>query len=499
MTFPKKRVHFHIYTYTSLRHFLQDHFSQTPLNLSKLRQQFATYNINVKVALPYVLFKYASIKTRFPCKALRECRGVILCALTRSRKDECGNTHTRTQWHYVCRPWLKTFNMGKQQSYTRLSAPRYRFLCKRNLLRLSEKVDGTCVTLWRELTPPFSWRVSTLGALTPGVIQNQKGHLDDALTFDALFWQTLGLTDTRKRHAFLRWCHPSVTFMFELVTPYNHVHNTYLSPAVVLLDARHVVTGRFMSTETLCGMVTCWQRSSACSHLRTPLHTRVPTHLLTTCNGGSDHMSIVTHEMRAFATQWLQQLSASSIGLLPEGVMVKRCDTGESLCKLKMDSYLCALRNDEPKAMMLQVAHHVLKHTWDDVSQSYPQPYVLLGNAFETRVWHDLLPELVLLARHVRDMMKQHDDIDTTNPSDTRAIAKQYAHCVHRLTLNETWRQFLFHYRDTILNDDKDMVKECATQFLKQTNLSHNSKHLVRRHLNELFDRHVVQLVDANS
>lgn len=151
-----------------------------------------------------VLFKYNQIDSPMGNPIVQEARGLIL---DRSR-----------EWRIVSWPFKKFFNYGEGHA-----APLD--LATAHVL---EKVDGTCITLyhWED-----RWRTQTLGMIdADGMVNNAF----PPVTFAELFRRVIN-NDRLEAVLF-----PSLTYTFELATPFNRIVTRYEKERVVLLSVRNL-------------------------------------------------------------------------------------------------------------------------------------------------------------------------------------------------------------------------------------------------------------------
>lgn len=178
------------------------------------------YYIKIKEDGPYVMFSYDQIRSDFSYNIVREARGIIF------RKG---------QWEIpVCWAFNKFGNYG--ESY----APNIDWATS----FVTEKVDGSLMKMWYDAG---SWHVST-----NGTIDAFNANIGDAVygNFGEYFYATVcnyyGVLDE-----FLRGLKKDLTYMFELVGPYNRVVIPYEKCAVYFLGARD----KYTSEEYVCNPI----------------------------------------------------------------------------------------------------------------------------------------------------------------------------------------------------------------------------------------------------
>ena len=170
------------------------------------------YCLKIKEDGPYTMFSYDQIRSDFNIKLVREARGIIF----------------RTgEWEQpVCWAFDKFGNYG--ESYV----PNIDWATS----FVTEKVDGSLIKMWYDAG---SWYIST-----NGTIDAFKAEMGDAMygNFGEYFYATVcnyyGVFDE-----FLRGLNKDLTYMFELVGPYNRVVIPYEKCAVYFLGARNKYTG----------------------------------------------------------------------------------------------------------------------------------------------------------------------------------------------------------------------------------------------------------------
>jgi T4 RnlA family RNA ligase len=161
-----------------------------------------------KVYENLVLFKYDMIDTPMADPISQCCRGTIL--------------DTDNNWNIVSRPFDKFFNSEEALAVS----------VDWKTARVQEKLDGSLMNLYYY---GGKWNVSSSG--NPDAAGNVNGA---GFTFADLFWKTwndLGyvLPDITQKN---------LTFMFELMTPYNRVVVPHTSNKLVLIGVRDNLTGQ---------------------------------------------------------------------------------------------------------------------------------------------------------------------------------------------------------------------------------------------------------------
>ena len=169
------------------------------------------YYIKIKEDGPYVIFNYDQLRSDFNNPMVREARGIIF------RKDDFS--------HPVCWAFNKFGNYG--ESYVSEINWETAFV--------SEKIDGSLIKVWWD----GKWNIST-----NGTIDAFKAELNDIKMsdFGTYFIEALG-NYYNSFGAFIGTLDSDLTYMFELVGPYNRVVIPYGEPAIYFLGARNKLTG----------------------------------------------------------------------------------------------------------------------------------------------------------------------------------------------------------------------------------------------------------------
>lgn len=168
------------------------------------------YAINAKRHLKYpqlVQLKYDMIESPMGEALVQCCRGIIL--------DEQDN------WRVIAWPYDKFFNYGEGHAKPIDWAT----------ARVQEKLDGSLMILYHYRD---EWHVATSGTPDAGGQVNGFG-----MTFADLFWKTWNaaghLTDRFHKH---------LTYMFELMSPYNRVVVQHKDCRIVTIGIRDPATGK---------------------------------------------------------------------------------------------------------------------------------------------------------------------------------------------------------------------------------------------------------------
>lgn len=169
------------------------------------------YYIKIKEDGPYIIFNYDQIRSDFNNPIVQEARGIIF------RK---GRWETPVCWAFnkfgnVGESWVKDIDW--------------------DTAFVSEKVDGSLMKVWWD----NAWKLST-----NGTIDAWKAEIGDARlpNFGVYFQYALKEYYTSFED-FVRTLDQNLTYMFELVGPYNRVVIPYERPAIYFLGARNKHTG----------------------------------------------------------------------------------------------------------------------------------------------------------------------------------------------------------------------------------------------------------------
>jgi T4 RnlA family RNA ligase len=170
------------------------------------------YNLKISEDGPYIMFKYNQISSDFSNPIVQEARGIIF------RRDDWSQP--------VCWAFNKFGNFGEAW------VPEVDW----STAFVSEKIDGSLIKTWWD---NGYWHVST-----NGTIDASKTELGDIRmpNFGDYFLATLGKYYDRFDD-FFRGLNEELTYMFELVGPYNRVVIPYDESAIYFLGARNKFTG----------------------------------------------------------------------------------------------------------------------------------------------------------------------------------------------------------------------------------------------------------------
>ena len=171
------------------------------------------YNLKISEDGPYIMFKYNQISSDFTNPIVREARGIIF---------------KRDNWsHPVCWPFNKFGNFGENW------VPEIDW----STAFVSEKIDGSLIKVWWDWSE--GWHISTNGS-----IDAYKADLGSVLMheFGTYFYTTI-CKYYNTFDDFVENLDVDLTYMFELVGPYNRVVIPYDESAIYFLGARNKYTG----------------------------------------------------------------------------------------------------------------------------------------------------------------------------------------------------------------------------------------------------------------
>ena len=169
------------------------------------------YYLKIKEDGPYIIFNYDQLRSDFNRTIVREARGIIF------RKGQWENP--------VCWAFNKFGNYGEGWVED----------INWDTAFVSEKIDGSLMKVWWD----GKWNIST-----NGTIDAFKAELNDIKMsdFGTYFIEALG-NYYNSFGAFIGTLDSDLTYMFELVGPYNRVVIPYEEPELYFLGARNKYTG----------------------------------------------------------------------------------------------------------------------------------------------------------------------------------------------------------------------------------------------------------------
>lgn len=182
-------------------HTLLQGLLRSGVDLDKVVAQYHLHTTRSQRHPQLVQFKYNQIESDLSDPLVRQCRGIIM--------DSANN------WEIVARPFDKFFNFGEPGADG----------IDWKTARVLEKLDGTCCVLYYY----EGWQVATLGSC------DASGKVGDHnFTFADLFWNAF--QEKGYKNPDLIW--DGVTFIFELMTPYNRIVIPHKELDLILLGAR---------------------------------------------------------------------------------------------------------------------------------------------------------------------------------------------------------------------------------------------------------------------
>ena len=169
------------------------------------------YYLKIKEDGPYIIFNYDQLRSDFNRTIVREARGIIF------RKGQWENP--------VCWAFNKFGNYGEGWVED----------INWDTAFVSEKIDGSLMKVWWD----GKWNITT-----NGTIDAFKAELNDIKMsdFGTYFIEALG-NYYNSFGAFIGTLDSDLTYMFELVGPYNRVVIPYEEPELYFLGARNKYTG----------------------------------------------------------------------------------------------------------------------------------------------------------------------------------------------------------------------------------------------------------------
>jgi len=178
------------------------------------------YYIKMKEDGPYIIFNYNQLSSDFSNPIVQEARGIIF------RKGSWENP--------VCWAFNKFGNYGEGWVKD----------IDWDTAFVSEKIDGSLMKVWYDQI----WHISTNGTIDAfdAKLNDVKVH-----DFEELFLEALGKYNYNCFRAFTDRLDPDLTYMFELVGPYNRVVIPYDEPALYFLGARDKYTGEEFNCSSL--------------------------------------------------------------------------------------------------------------------------------------------------------------------------------------------------------------------------------------------------------
>jgi T4 RnlA family RNA ligase len=177
------------------------------------------YFLKIKEDGRYVIFNYDQIRSDFSIPLVQEARGIIF------DKDDWS--------HPVCWAFNKFFNYGEPTAAE----------INWDTVFVTEKIDGSLMKVWWD----GDWHISTNGTINAfdAKLNDVKVHDFEELFLEALgkYYNCFGAFTDRLDH--------DLTYMFELVSPYNRVVIPYEESDIYFLGARDKYTGEEFNCSSL--------------------------------------------------------------------------------------------------------------------------------------------------------------------------------------------------------------------------------------------------------
>ena len=215
---------------------LLDYLNAWDRPLAELAQHFRDkFGVTVIQEQSLYLFKYQHISANWDEPITQECRGTIVQHRGIRIPTTYGrdlNARTRHAWQLRSRPFDKFFN--QHEGRCPLFGPED-FAAFTPELAMHEKADGTCIQLWWDPAGAGRWRASTLGTITPHLVN------EEAFTFEELFWRTCGFGGAHLETLLDK----TETYLFELCCDVNRLVTKYEHDHCMLLGIRNTLTGDY--------------------------------------------------------------------------------------------------------------------------------------------------------------------------------------------------------------------------------------------------------------
>lgn len=179
------------------------------MSLTQLNDKYGIISKRSEKHPNLYLFKYDQIRSPMSESIVQECRGLIL------DKD--------ASWQVVCFPYTKFFNYG-ETNCAKLDL---------DSIEVYQKLDGSLLNLYYYKD---SWWVSTSG--NPDASGPVLNELGNNTSFKKLFWEVWNKLGYNLPPAFFK----TLTFMFELTTPFNKVVVQHKSSNIILHGIRNRIS-----------------------------------------------------------------------------------------------------------------------------------------------------------------------------------------------------------------------------------------------------------------
>jgi len=165
------------------------------------------YNLKVSRDNGYIMFKYNQLNSDFNLPEVQEARGIIF---------------RESDWKCVCHPFNKFGNYG--ESY----CPEIDW----STASVQEKIDGSLMKVWFDET----WHISTNGTIDAFKAPLECANKEITSYGDLFIYclHSMGIDE----HDFFGRLNSQLTYMFEMVSPYNRVVIEYNEPRIYFLGVR---------------------------------------------------------------------------------------------------------------------------------------------------------------------------------------------------------------------------------------------------------------------
>lgn len=173
------------------------------------------YCLKIKVEGDYVIFNYDMIHSDFSNPIVREARGIIF-------KLGAWNNP-------VCWAFNKFFNYGESHAEQLDWSTAF----------VTEKIDGSLIKMWWDWDG--GWHIST-----NSVIDAANATIADVRVSNFKEYFYKALSNHYPHQDFFNLLDPDLTYIFELVGPYNRVVVEYDKPELFFLGARNKFTGEVL-------------------------------------------------------------------------------------------------------------------------------------------------------------------------------------------------------------------------------------------------------------
>lgn len=194
-----------------LQKFMQEHDNWAELLAAE------PYNLKISYYEKLVMFKYNQLTADFSIPLVREARGIIL--------------ERKSPYRVVCWPFEKFFNYGEEHDAQ----------IDWSTASVQEKIDGSLMKcyFW-----DGEWRLATNGTINAYLAQ-----LDGCIEFQTYgeLWDNIW---PNWREVMNMYGCPNLTYMFEMVSPYNKVVIPYQNSEIYFLGWRNCKTGEELPPES---------------------------------------------------------------------------------------------------------------------------------------------------------------------------------------------------------------------------------------------------------